>query len=167
MALLDEAVPLRELATRMLELVRGLADKAQLQLVLLPGAEVTVRADRTRTRQVLLNLLTNAIKYNRPGGRVVVEVVSTASGQGSVVVHDTGQGIAEADLPRIFDPFHRGAQAAGSVDGAGIGLAVTRALVQLMGGEVRAASTSGVGSTFSVYLPLREAPVSPTAQSDT
>jgi PAS domain S-box-containing protein len=167
MALLDEAVPLRELATRMLELVRGLADKAQLQLVLLPGAEVTVRADRTRTRQVLLNLLTNAIKYNRPGGRVVVEVVSTATGQGSVVVHDTGQGIAEADLPRIFDPFHRGAQAAGSVDGAGIGLAVTRALVQLMGGEVRAASTSGVGSTFSVYLPLREAPVSPTAQSDT
>jgi PAS domain S-box-containing protein len=167
MALLDEAVPLRELATRMLELVRGLADKAQLQLVLLPGAEVTVRADRTRTRQVLLNLLTNAIKYNRPGGRVVVEVVSTATGQGSVVVHDTGQGIAEADLPRIFDPFHRGAQAAGSVDGAGIGLAVTRALVQLMGGEVRAASTSGVGSTFSVYLPLREAPLSPTAQSDT
>jgi len=154
MALLDEPVPLRVLATQALELVHALADKAQLQLVLLPGHEVTVRGDRTRMRQVLLNLLTNAIKYNRPGGQVRVEVLCSAPGQGAVVVRDTGQGIAEADLPRIFDPFHRGAQVAGSVDGAGIGLAVTRALVQLMGGDIHAASTSGVGSTFSVSLPL-------------
>jgi signal transduction histidine kinase len=105
-------------------------------------------------RQVLLNLITNAIKYNRPGGQVRVEVRSASPGQGTVLVNDSGQGIAEADLPRIFDPFQRGAQAAGTVDGAGIGLAVTRALVLLMGGDIQATSTAGLGSTFSVQLPL-------------
>jgi len=154
MALLDEAVPLRALAAQALELVRALADKSQLQLLLLPGPEVVVRGDRTRMRQVLLNLLTNAIKYNRPGGQVRVEVRSASPGQGTVLVNDSGQGIAEADLPRIFDPFQRGAQAAGTVDGAGIGLAVTRALVLLMGGDIQATSTAGLGSTFSVQLPL-------------
>jgi hypothetical protein len=69
-------------------------------------------------------------------------------------VSDTGVGIAAADLPHIFEPFQRGGQARGSVEGAGIGLAVTRALVTLMGGDIGAISTSGAGSVFSVRLPL-------------
>jgi len=163
MSLNSEAVALRELVERAIELVRATADQAQVQLLLQPGAELTVQADRTRLLQVLLNLLSNAIKYNRPGGQVVVQITSGAPGRATVSVRDTGLGISEADLPLIFEPFHRGAQAAGAVDGAGIGLAVTRALVQLMGGEIQAASAPGAGSVFSVQLPLAdETPCGPT-----
>ena len=155
MALLPEPVRLRELAAQSLELVRTAADQAQLSLWLDEGgAEIVVWADRTRLRQVLLNLLSNAVKYNRPGGRVGLRVDHGGPGQARVDVSDTGLGIADAELPRIFEPFQRGGQAFSSIEGAGIGLAVTRALVHLMGGEIEAASMPGAGSTFSVRLPL-------------
>jgi signal transduction histidine kinase len=155
MALLREPVPLRELAAQVLEMVRTTAEQAQVGLWLEEGgAGVVVWADRTRLRQVLLNLLSNAVKYNRPGGCVDLRVGHGAPGQARVEVSDTGVGIAQAELPRIFEPFQRGGQAFSSVEGAGIGLAVTRALVHLMGGEIEAASTPGAGSIFSVQLPL-------------
>jgi len=154
MKLVSEPVLLRELAVQALEMVRTSADQARLSLALADGgAAVVVQADRTRLRQVLLNLLANAVKYNRPGGRVELRVSPGADGGARVDVSDTGVGIAEAELPRIFEPFQRGGQAYSSVEGAGIGLAVTRALVLLMGGRIEAASTPGVGSTFSVLLP--------------
>ncbi|HSM21156.1 MAG TPA: HAMP domain-containing sensor histidine kinase, partial [Rubrivivax sp.] len=155
MALLREPVPLHDLAAQALEMVRTTAEQAKVGLWLdESGAGVVVWADRTRLRQVLLNLLSNAVKYNRPGGRVGLRVGHGAPGQARVEVSDTGVGIAQAELPRIFEPFQRGGQAFSSVEGAGIGLAVTRALVHLMGGEIEAASTPGAGSTFSVQLPL-------------
>lgn len=155
MALLPEPVPLREPAAQALEMVRASADQAQLKLRLDEGgADVVVCADRTRLRQVLLNLLANAVKCNRPGGRVGRRVDLGAPGRARVDVSDIGVGIAQAELPRIFEPFQRGGQAFSSVEGDGIDLAVTRALVQLMGGEIEAASTPGAGSTFSVRLPL-------------
>ena len=153
LALQPEPVALRALVEQALEMVRAMAEKAQVSLQLLPGAECVVQADPTRMRQVLLNLLTNAIKYNRAGGRVEVTVSATPPGHASVAVRDTGLGIAEADLPRVFEPFHRGDHAGGTIDGAGIGLAVTRALVQLMGGQIHASSVAGAGSVFSVSLP--------------
>ena len=158
MALNLEPVAVRELAEQTLELVRDLADKAQVQLLLEcheSGQSITVQADRTRLRQVLLNLLSNGIKYNRPGGRVVLRVAmgeGIDSGHAAITVSDTGVGIAEADLPRIFEPFQRGSQVPGGIDGAGIGLAVTRALVQLMGGRIEATSRPGQGSVFCVRL---------------
>ena len=124
-----------------------------------------MRADRARLRQVLLNLLTNAIKYNRPGGQVLVEISNAGSGRALVTVRDSGLGISEADMPFVFEPFRRGAQAAGPVEGAGIGLSVTRAWVQLMGGDIDVASTAGLGSVFSVRLPL-QGPVPPLSQED-
>ena len=154
MVLQSEAVALRALALQTIDMVQGLAEKAQLRLLLLPGAELTVQADRARLRQVLLNLLTNAIKYNRPGGQVTVEIGPCSEGRAHLTVRDTGLGISDADLPFVFEPFRRGAQAAGPVDGAGIGLSVTQALVQLMGGAVEVSSTAGQGSVFSVRLPL-------------
>ena len=154
MALQSEPVALRALALQTIDMVQGLADKAQLRLSLLPGAELTVQADRARLRQVLLNLLTNAIKYNRPGGQVTVEIGPCSAGRALLTVRDTGLGISDADLPFVFEPFRRGAQAAGPVDGAGIGLSVTQALVQLMGGLVEVSSSAGLGSVFSVRLPL-------------
>ena len=165
MALQTEPVALRALVSQTLELVQSLADEASLRLALASGRELTVRADRARLRQVLLNLLTNAIKYNRPGGQVLVEISNAGSGRALVTVRDSGLGISEADMPFVFEPFRRGAQAAGPVEGAGIGLSVTRALVQLMGGDIDVASTAGLGSVFSVRLPL-QSPVLPFSQED-
>jgi signal transduction histidine kinase len=158
MALAPEPLALRELAAQALDMVREAADKARVTLLLQPGSEVAVHADRTRLRQVLLNLLSNAIKYNRPGGQVDLRVARDVDSDGRagavvVTVADTGVGIAEADLQHVFEPFHRGRQAQGNVEGAGIGLAVTRALVGLMRGSIQASSVEGAGSVFTLRLP--------------
>ncbi|MBX3603506.1 MAG: PAS domain-containing protein [Rubrivivax sp.] len=154
MTLQLEPVPLRALAQQALEMVQDSADKAQVALALADGGEaLVVSADRTRLRQVLLNLLSNAVKYNRPGGRVELCVAVGRDGQPTLTVADTGVGIAEDELPLVFEPFQRGRQARGGVEGAGIGLSVTRALVQLMGGRIAAHSRLGEGSVFTVALP--------------
>jgi protein-histidine pros-kinase len=107
--------------------------------------------DRLRIRQVLLNLLSNAVKYNRPGGRV--EVTSTVvDGRLRVAIRDTGRGIPEELRPRLFAPFERlGSDP--TVEGAGVGLALTQMLVEGMGGEIVVESVPDVGSTFTVTLP--------------
>ena len=151
LALAPAVLQLDALVADCVELVRPQADVACVTLHLAGGA-ATVLADATRLRQVLLNLLSNAIKYNRADGRVDV-IVGVVGEQAVVSVQDTGVGIAAADLRTVFEPFQRGAQAHGSIEGAGIGLAVTKSLVELMGGQVDVDSTPGVGSTFSVRLP--------------
>jgi len=157
MAIVREPVELQELAAQALEMVRASADQAQLSLSLDEGdADLVVHADRTRLLQVLLNLLSNAVKYSRPGGSIELSVSRGADSRARVDVSDTGIGIAASELPRIFEPFQRGGQAHGSVEGAGIGLAVTQALVLLMDGTVHVASTPGQGTTFSVSLPLAD-----------
>ena len=155
MALQLDAVDLRALASEGLEMLRDSAEKAQVTLALADGgANAVAHADRTRLRQVLLNLLSNAVKYNRPGGSVEIRVLRVDAHEVLISVRDSGVGIAEAELPRLFEPFYRGPQAAASaVEGAGIGLSVTHALVTLMGGRVAVHSTPGAGSTFSVTLP--------------
>jgi PAS domain S-box-containing protein len=153
LALALEPVSLRAAVLDALALVRESADRAQLALHVDDGPDTLVLADPTRLRQVLLNLLSNAIKYNRPGGRVVLTVWATADGLAHLRVVDTGVGIAEDDLPRVFEPYHRGQQAQGRVEGHGIGLSVTQALVKLMGGQIQASSTLGQGATFTVALP--------------
>jgi PAS domain S-box-containing protein len=115
-----------------------------------PG--LRVHADRTRLRQVLLNLVSNALKYNRPGGTVQIAGGAREGGV-EFVVADSGVGIAADDLPRLFEPFERLAQAGSGIEGAGIGLAITHHLVELMGGTIAVESTVGRGSTFRVVLP--------------
>jgi PAS domain S-box-containing protein len=111
-----------------------------------PGHPV---ADPLRLRQVLLNLLTNAIKFTGPGGRVWVEVARSER-EVVISVRDTGPGIAPEDLDRIFRPFERTSAA---TPGAGLGLAIARRLVELQLGTLRVASTVGEGTTFTVSLP--------------
>ncbi|MCA6215220.1 response regulator [Ideonella sp. B7] len=117
-----------------------------------------VHADPLRLRQVLINLLSNAVKYNREGGRVRVEVTAEA-GHWTVAVSDTGLGIRAAQQPHLFEPFNRLDQARSAVPGTGIGLTITRRLVEAMGGRLGFTSEAGVGSTFWVSLPAAEAPV--------
>jgi signal transduction histidine kinase/ActR/RegA family two-component response regulator len=111
-----------------------------------------VRADRTRVKQVLLNLLTNAIKYNRSGGTVVVECALRSPECIRISVRDTGDGLSTDKLAQLFQPFNRLGQQSGGEEGTGIGLVMTKRLIEMMGGVIGVESTVGVGSVFWVEL---------------
>jgi PAS domain S-box-containing protein len=115
-----------------------------------------VKADRTRVKQVLINLLSNAIKYNRPGGTVVVTCAASAPGRIRICVEDTGEGLSPADIAQLFQPFNRLGQAATAEEGTGIGLVVSKRLVELMGGVIGVESKVGKGSVFWIELNLTE-----------
>jgi signal transduction histidine kinase/AmiR/NasT family two-component response regulator len=117
-----------------------------------------VTADRTRVKQVLINLLFNAIKYNRPDGMVTVECSRMPSGAVRISVRDTGHGLSPEQLDQLFKPFNRLGKESGSEEGTGIGLVVTKRLVELMGGRIGVDSVVGVGSVFWAELALAQAP---------
>jgi PAS domain S-box-containing protein len=117
-----------------------------------------ISADRTRFKQVLINLLFNAVKYNRPQGSVAVECAPGLPGSMRISVRDTGAGLAPEQLAQLFQPFNRLGKASGVEEGTGIGLVVTKRLVELMGGSIGADSVVGVGSVFWVELRLASAP---------
>lgn len=121
-----------------------------------PAAGLGVVADRVRLRQVLLNLVGNAITYNREGGQVVVEIRQAPEGA-TLSVHDTGVGIAEERIAELFEPFNRLGRETSAVAGTGIGLAVSQRLAKAMGGRLEAFSEAGVGSTFTLHLPSARA----------
>ena len=117
-----------------------------------------VIADRNRLKQVLINLLFNAVKYNKPHGRVVVDYTAGAKDSIRISVHDSGAGLAPDKLSQLFQPFNRLGKEAGVEEGTGIGLVVTKRLVELMGGVIGVDSVVGVGSVFWVELLLTSAP---------
>jgi signal transduction histidine kinase len=146
-----QPVPLPALVAETLPLVARPARQRKVKLRSAALAGVAL-ADATRLRQVLLNLLTNAVKYNREGGQVLVEAEQDGD---SVLlrVSDSGRGMSEAQLQHAFEPFNRlGAENEG-IEGTGIGLAIVKALVERMGGTVQARSTPEQGSVFEVRLP--------------
>jgi signal transduction histidine kinase/CheY-like chemotaxis protein len=111
-----------------------------------------VTADRTRLKQVLLNLLSNAIKYNQEGGAVSVDCRMSSSGRIRISVTDTGNGLTADNLKKLFQPFNRLGQEAHVGEGTGIGLVVSRRLVELMGGVIGVESEIGAGSVFWIEL---------------
>lgn len=114
--------------------------------------------DPMRLSQVVSHALSNAIRFSHPDGAVAVRARAQGTREFVVEVEDHGVGIAAADLPRLFTPFHQLSQGlARTHEGAGLGLALTRRVVEAMGGTVDVASTPGVGSVFTFTLP-REAP---------
>jgi PAS domain S-box-containing protein len=117
-----------------------------------------VHADRTRVKQVMVNLLSNAIKYNRVGGTVVVKCAMHGSDRVRVSVTDTGAGLTPEQLAQLFQPFNRLGQESSIEEGTGIGLVVTKQLVELMGGVIGVESSVGSGSVFWVELPAANAP---------
>jgi signal transduction histidine kinase/ActR/RegA family two-component response regulator len=116
------------------------------------------RADDMRLHQILLNLVSNAIKYNRRGGSVDVSVEAIPEGKVRFSVADTGIGISESAQKELFEPFHRLGQEYTGIDGTGIGLSICRRLAEAMGGSIGYRSTAGVGSTFWVDVPVDTAP---------
>jgi signal transduction histidine kinase/ActR/RegA family two-component response regulator len=138
-----------------LDLVRSLAARAEVRLdaPAVAGRDLWVCADRQRLQQVMLNLLTNAIKYNHPGGIVTLTVDDALEGRLRLIVRDTGPGIPDDKLGRVFTPFDRlGAEESG-VEGNGLGLAIAQRLIEAMDGAIGVESRVGEGSAFWVELP--------------
>jgi PAS domain S-box-containing protein len=117
-----------------------------------------VHADRTRVKQVMINLLSNAIKYNTAGGSVIVQCVVSGKDRVRVSVKDTGSGLAPSQLEQLFQPFNRIGQEHSVEEGTGIGLVVTKQLVELMGGLIGVESTVGIGTVFWVEFEAASAP---------
>jgi len=117
-----------------------------------------VKADRTRVKQVLINLLSNAIKYNKAGGTVVVDCIASTPERVRICVKDTGEGLTPDKLTQLFQPFNRLGKEAGIEEGTGIGLMVSKRLVELMRGEIGVESTVGKGSVFWIELNLTAEP---------
>jgi signal transduction histidine kinase len=120
----------------------------------LPTQPIQVCADPDRMIQVITNLVTNAISYTPEAGRAVVRLLAEqrdGKNQAVIQVEDTGLGIAPEHLTRIFEPFFR---VEGSVNGSGLGLTITKEIVELHGGTITVESTLGAGSRFTIWLPL-------------
>ncbi len=152
-----ETVPLESLVAECVGDVRPLADDKHLDLRYRVPAGLRVRADRRRLAQVALNLLSNAIKFTPEGGRVTVAAVRDGD-MVSITVRDTGIGIEGSAQKRIFDAFFQvGSGRTRQQEGTGLGLALSRRLVEMMGGTLNVASRPGRGSTFRVRIPAAAA----------
>ncbi|MDN2671318.1 PAS domain S-box protein [Janthinobacterium sp. SUN026] len=160
-----EAVTLPALIEEVRVMVEEQAQQRQIHLVFPACEALTLRADHTRLKQVLLNLLSNAIKYNRPAGKVELEVSQPEAQRVRIAIRDTGKGLDDAQMAELFQPFNRLGQEAGSEEGTGIGLVVTKRLVELMGGNMGVHSCLGVGSVFWIELDTMTAP--PAGQAET
>jgi PAS domain S-box-containing protein len=155
-----ELVPVAETVREALALVAPLAAQRDVRISagMRLGDDRHVNADRRLLAQVLLNLLSNAIKYNREGGRVDVSLSTTENGRIRMLVADTGPGIEPELLTRVFEPFDRLGAEYTDIPGSGLGLTLSKALVEAMGGSIAVQSTLGRGSTFTVELEAAQAP---------
>jgi len=157
-----EPVALADLLAECRALVESQAVQREVTLHFAPmDSPLHVKGDRTRLKQVLVNLLYNAVKYNRKPGRVDLTCLALSPDVVRIMVRDTGLGLSAEQLGKLFQPFNRLGREAGVEEGTGIGLVVTQRLVHLMGGQIGAESNPGVGSMFWVDL-TRVAP----AQTD-
>jgi len=152
--------PLLDAALSMVEVQARTRDVSLVQRASF-GNDARVLGDATRLRQVLLNLLSNAIKYNREGGSVLMSArVRESSSLGraalEIAISDTGLGLTDSQLAHLFEPFNRLGREGSGTEGTGIGLVISKLLVERMGGTLGVASEAGRGSTFTVLLPLAE-----------
>lgn len=147
-----ESLSCAELIEECLALLRPIAQGLGVTIKDAVVGDFVIRADRTRLKQVLLNLISNAIKYNRPQGQVAVQA-SAQDGLVRLAVSDTGYGIPAGRQRELFQPFSRLGAESTTIEGTGIGLTISRRLIEMMGGAIGMASEEGRGSTFWVELP--------------
>lgn len=151
-----EPIKVEDAIMEAFNIIRPLADARGLKMTMkLPSSsDVFIMADRQRFKQVLLNLLSNAVKYNRPGGKIYIEGSLTVAGFLRLDVQDTGDGIPAVKMARLFQPFDRLDRTDEQQDGTGLGLALSRGLMEAMNGRLWAESVFGKGTVMRVELPL-------------
>jgi len=138
--------------------IEVLASQKNLKLIFNKGSDCMVSGDQEQLKTVFMNLIDNAIKFTPAGGKIEV-MVNDAGHLAEVQVADTGCGMTEEQLARVFDRFYRGIKD-NSHPGSGLGLSITRAIVEAHGGKIEVQSKPGKGSIFTVYLPLSNSPAS-------
>ena len=158
---------LSEIVQESLSLLSPLMSKRDIEVVLMCNGErlllnelceknLEVYADRTRLKQVLFNLLSNAVKYNREHGQIILSCSQAGDDYVRISIKDTGPGIAEEKLPQLFKVFNRLGAEHSEIEGTGIGLVITKNVVEMMHGRIGVDSKLGEGSTFWVELPCEE-----------
>jgi len=149
-----EPVSISSVVEESLDLMAAIAKKNKIQILCYGAIDTTVTADRVRLKQIILNLLSNAIKYNREGGNVKINIYSEDKKQLNIAFTDTGTGIPEAQQHDLFQPFNRLGAGKKAIEGTGIGLALTKRLIEQMNGSIHVDSKVDIGSTFTITLPL-------------
>jgi len=151
------------------ESLQPLANSKGLQLDIdIDPTALWTAYDPQLLQKVLNNLISNAVRYTQPDGKITVNVQKENAGEHlSISVSDNGEGIAAKDLPRVFDRFFQSSNAQGELGSSGIGLTLTRDLVQLMGGRIAVDSQLGKGATFTIFLPIKELDAPATAYAST
>lgn len=147
-----ESVALTEIMQECQAMIEPLGAKHNIQVIFPKQTGLAVLADRTRLKQVMLNLLSNAIKYNRTSGTVVIDCEVAAAERVRISVRDTGVGLSPTQVANLFQPFNRLGRESGAEEGTGIGLVVTKRLVELMEGSIGVMSTPEIGSVFWIEL---------------
>ncbi len=149
-----EPISVAEVLDDCLSMIEPQARQRSIRLeIVAVDADCILVADRTRLKQICVNLLSNAVKYNRAGGSVRVTCSRHAGERLRISVQDTGDGLTPAQLAQLYQPFERLGRQSGAEQGTGIGLVVSKRLVEMMGGVIGAESTAGVGSLFWIELP--------------
>lgn len=152
LVLIKNNFDMSELMEELVRDTRMLTDKHEIESSIEPG--ITVYGDRDRIKQALRIFVDNAIKYTEPGGKIILRL-NKENGYAVVTVKDTGIGIPEEDLPKIFDRFYRVDSARERVNGGhGLGLSIARIIILRHGGRIKVASKPGAGTRFSIYLAL-------------
>jgi len=150
----QEPVNMTEILSETLAILQPQAAERRVSIALqVPETLPTIIGDPVRLKQVMVNLVSNAVKYNHEGGRVDIEV-KVGEDELNVAVKDTGRGIREEDLPHIFEKFYRVDDPEQQIKGTGLGLSITKHIVEVHGGTISVQSVKGQGSTFSFTLPL-------------
>lgn len=157
-----------EAITGALNMIRSAADKRGVTVDAFDGLKgaYAISADRKRFQQVMLNILSNAVKYNRDGGRVTLTAERRKGGSVRFTVVDTGKGVPAKCIDGLFEPFERLGEQYGEVEGTGIGLTISKKMIEMMGGEIGVESVVGHGSAFWVELPRGESFVSTAERTD-
>ena len=153
----SEPVDMREVLQDTILIIKPQAEERGIVVEeMIPDGDLVVTGDSDRLKQVLLNLASNGVKYNRDNGRLDF-VVKRNEGRLSIAVRDTGVGIPDESLSKLFERFYRVPGTENIVRGTGLGLVIAKSLVEAHGGKMEVSSTVGVGTTFTITLPLVEA----------
>ena len=148
----NEIISMQEIIIPCISLVTPLAKEKQVDLKIETAISGQIRADHTRIKQVILNLLTNAIKYNHKGGYVYIRCSEVSRNKVRIEIEDTGTGIPEDKQAQLFQPFNRLGIETKKIEGIGIGLSIAKQLIEMMGGNINYSSRDGAGSSFWIEL---------------